>query len=286
MPFAVWADASITGYDDAMRPECGPNVDPHITIMAGLSPWRSARHVSGCPLKIELKGVVIIVGNYGSGKTEVAINLAAHLKRVGVYVRIADLDVVNPYFRTREARGPLSELGIEVILPPEQYLQADLPILSPEVAGIIRKPGQLTLLDVGGDDVGATILASLENELNEISPRILQVVNPLRPFTETREGCLKIRDAIETASKLTVTGIIGNANLIDETVPDDIYDGYSFVRDLSEHSGLPLEFITVARALMASVDLHRFACPVLPIDRQLVPPWQKRVEFDQSGAPE
>jgi hypothetical protein len=254
--------------------------------MAGLSPWRSIRPLSGRPLKIELKGVVIIVGNYGSGKTEVAINLAAYRKHDGMNVRIADLDVVNPYFRTREARGPLAELGIEVILPPEQYLQADLPVLSPEVAGIIRKPGQLTLLDVGGDDAGATILASLEDAFNEISPRVLQVVNPLRPFTETREGCLKIRDAIETASKLKVTGIIGNANLIDETVPDDIYDGYSFVRDLSEHSGLPLEFITVARALMPSVDLHRFECPVLPIDRQLVPPWQKRAEFGRTGASE
>ncbi|MGD8343791.1 MAG: cobalamin biosynthesis protein CbiA [Desulfobacterales bacterium] len=237
-------------------------------------------------MEIELKGVVVIVGNYGSGKTEVAINLAAHQKRAGMDVRIADLDVVNPYFRTREAKGSLTNLGIEVILPPEQYLQADLPILSPRVAGMIRKPGQLTLLDVGGDDVGATILAALGNELNKISPRVLQVVNPLRPFTETREGCLKIRDAIETAAKLAVSGIIGNANLIDETVPEDIYDGYSFVRDLCEHSGLPLEFITVSRPLMPSVDLQRFACPVLPIDRQLVPPWQKRVEFGRPGASE
>ncbi|MGD8991404.1 MAG: cobalamin biosynthesis protein CbiA [Desulfobacterales bacterium] len=237
-------------------------------------------------MKIELKGVVIVVGNYGSGKTEVAINLAAYHKRDGMDVRIADLDVVNPYFRTREAKGSLTDLGIEVVLPPAQYLQADLPILSPEVAGMIRKPAQLTLLDVGGDDVGATILAALENALNEVAPRVLQVVNPLRPFTETLEGCLKVRDAIETAAKLTVTGIIGNANLIDETVPADIYNGYSFVRDLSKHSGLPLEFITVTRALMPSVDHHRFACPVLPIDRQLVPPWQKRVEFGRPGASE
>lgn len=262
---------------------CGPNVDPRITILAGLSLWCSFRYLNGRSVNIELKGVVIIVGNYGSGKTEVAINLAAYHKHAGMNVRIADLDVVNPYFRTREAKGQLADLGIEVVLPPEQYLQADLPILSPEVAGMIRKPGQLTLLDAGGDDAGVTILAALENELNKISPRVLMVVNPLRPFTETREGCLKIRDAIETASKLTVTGIVGNANLIDETVPDDIYNGYSFVRDLSEHSGLPLEFITVTRALMPSVDLHRFACPVLPIDRQMVPPWQKRVEFGQPG---
>jgi RecA/RadA recombinase len=235
-------------------------------------------------VNIELKGVIIIVGNYGSGKTEVAINLAAYHKRAGLKVRIADLDLVNPYFRTREAKEPLTNMGIKVVLPPEQYLQADLPILSPEVAGAIRQPGQVTILDTGGDDAGATILATLGDEFQGKSPHVLQVVNPLRPFTETRDGCLKIRHEIEKAAKLTVSGIIGNANLIDETVPDDIYDGYAFVHDLAEYSGLPLEFITVSRALMPSIDMQRFSCPVLPIDRQLVPPWQKPVQFGQANA--
>ena len=92
----------------------------------------------------QIKGIVIIVGNYGSGKTEVSINLAVNQKRAGVDVKIADLDLVNPYFRTREARKPLLKLGIEVVVPEEKYLQADLPILSPVVAGLIRQPGDLT----------------------------------------------------------------------------------------------------------------------------------------------
>jgi MinD-like ATPase involved in chromosome partitioning or flagellar assembly len=230
-------------------------------------------------VEIDLKGIVIIVGNYGSGKTEVSINLAVHRKRDGVDVRIADLDLVNPYFRTREARGPLADLGIEVVLPPEQYLQADLPILSPMVAGMIRQPSELTLLDVGGNDVGAKILAALEDEFKDKSLSVLQVVNPLRPFTETIEGCLKIRAEIERASRLTVNGFIGNANLIDETTPDHIYNGYEFVQTLAEQSGLPLEFITIARGLLPLIDIRRFLCPVLPIERQLVPPWQKPVEF-------
>jgi hypothetical protein len=230
-------------------------------------------------VEINLTGVVVIVGNYGSGKTEVSINLAVHRKRDGMDVRIADLDLVNPYFRTREARGPLSEMGVEIVLPPEQYLQADLPILSPRVAGMIRQPSQLTLLDVGGDGVGATILATLEDELKGKPLRVLQVVNPLRPFTETVEGCLKVRKQIEQASKLAVDGIIGNANLIDETTADDIYDGYDFVNGLCEYSRLPLEFITVSRELLPVVDSRRFACPVLAIERQLVPPWQKPVPF-------
>jgi hypothetical protein len=234
-------------------------------------------------VEINLTGIVVVVGNYGSGKTEVSINLAVHRKHAGVDVRIGDLDLVNPYFRTREAKGPLSEMGIEVVLPPDQYLQADLPILSPLIAGMIRRPAELTLLDVGGDDVGATVLATLEDAFKNRPVRVLQVVNPLRPFTETIEGCLKVREEIEQAAKLAVNGIIGNANLIDETSADDIYDGYEFVRQLSGQSGLALEFITVARELLPSVDVQRFSCPVLPIERQLVPPWQKALPFEKQS---
>ena len=94
------------------------------------------------PPGINLSGVFIVVGNYGSGKTEICINLAVNQKRAGIDVCIADLDLVNPYFRTREAKNTLATLGIEVILPSQEYLQADLPVLSPLVAGIIRKPMQ------------------------------------------------------------------------------------------------------------------------------------------------
>jgi hypothetical protein len=141
----------------------------------------------------------------------------------------------------------------------------------------------LTLLDVGGDDVGATVLATLEDTLKEKSLRVLQVINPLRPFTETVEGCLKIREQIEQASRLSIDGIIGNANLIDETSADDIYEGYDFVNGLCEYSGLPLEFITVSRELLPVVDSRRFACPLLVIERQLVPPWQKPVAFAKAN---
>lgn len=234
-------------------------------------------------MAINLTGIVIIVGNYGSGKTEVSINLAVNRKHADIDVRIADLDLVNPYFRTREAKDSLAKLGIDVVLPPEEYLQADLPILSPLVAGMIRQPSQLTLLDVGGNDVGANVLASLEDAFKNKTVKMLQVVNPLRPFTDTIEGCLKIRAEIENAAKLSISGIIGNANLINETSIEEIYSGYEFVQALSEKSRLPLEFITVPRELLPDIDLRRLTCPVLPIDRQLVPPWEKAKEFGDSG---
>lgn len=228
-------------------------------------------------LEIQLNGIVIIVGNYGSGKTEVAVNLAVHGRQSGLDVRIGDLDLVNPYFRTREAKAALNALGIDVVLPPAQYFHADLPILTPAISGMILDPAPLTILDVGGDDVGATVLASLSDKLSGKPIRVLQVVNPFRPFTHTLAGCLKVRKEIEIASRLEINGIVGNANLIDDTVAEDIYAGHDFVKAYAAESRLPLEFITARESLIPELDFRRFSCPVLPISRQLVPPWKKAV---------
>jgi hypothetical protein len=226
-------------------------------------------------VNFDLSGIIVLVGNYGSGKTEVAINLAADRKRAGLDVSIADLDLVNPYFRTREGIGPLAKLGIDVVVPPQQYLQADLPILSPAVSGLIRNPRQFTIIDAGGDDAGATVLGALADAFQEQKISMLQVVNPFRPFTETIQGCLKMRDRIEKASKMQINGIIGNANLIDDTTVEELYQGHDFVRSLSEESGLPLRCITAAVELMPIIDISRFSCPILSIERQLVPPWKR-----------
>ena len=230
-------------------------------------------------MDINLNGLVVIVGNYGSGKTEVSINLAVNRKRAGLDVGIVDLDLVNPYFRTREARIALTDLGVKVILPPEQYLHADLPVLSPSIAGMIRNSGDLMILDVGGDDAGATVLSALADAFSGKRVQMLQVVNPLRPQTSTVSGCITMRNEIEKAAQLTITGLIGNANLIDETSAEDIYSGYEFVQTVSQESGLPLEFITVSQELLPKIDMKRFSCAVLPIARQLVPPWLKVSEF-------
>ncbi len=234
-------------------------------------------------VEIDLEGIVVVVGNYGSGKSEVTVNLAVHRLAAGIDVRVADLDLVNPYFRSREVRGTLGRMGIEVVIPPDRYFHADLPILSPKVAGMIRQPSQLTLLDVGGDKVGATVLSALSDPLRNQSVQMLQVVNPYRPYTDTIEGCLKIKEEIEYASRLTVTGWVGNANLIDETTHDDIISGYEFVHRLSRESDLPLMFITAEKKHLDGINPDRFSCPVLPIHRQLVPPWRSAAIWGNNG---
>ncbi len=224
---------------------------------------------------VELKGIAVIVGDYGSGKTEVSINLALESKRAGVDVRIADLDLVNPYFRTREARQQLHSRGIDLVLPPPAYLHADLPILSPAIAGLLRSPSPLTILDVGGDDAGAVVLGALADALRDQTVQMLQVVNPSRPQTRSVEDCLRIRAAIETASRLAVGGWIVNAHLMEETTAAIIAAGYRFGRELAAASGLPLICITAPHALRARVSEQVVDCPVLGIRRQLVPPWKR-----------
>ena len=224
---------------------------------------------------IDIHGIVIICGNYGSGKTETAVNLAMNGKKKGLSVKIADLDLVNPYFRTREARIPLESMGVEVVLPDRQYMAADLPILSPAVAGMIRDPAELTILDAGGDDVGVTVLAALEDHLRDRPLSMIQVINPFRPFTGDVEGCIRIKNEIEASSKRTVTAVAGNANLLDQTEPAHIYQGYDLVRAVSEKTGLDLAFITADSRLSPELDFNRFDCPVLEIDRKLNFPWKR-----------
>ena len=224
---------------------------------------------------IDIKGIVVICGNYGSGKTETAVNLAIQRSAQGIQVRIADLDLVNPYFRTREAKIPLEALGIDVVLPDARYHSADLPILSPAIAGMIKQPAELTILDAGGDDVGVTVLAAMENHLKKQQVQMLQVINAFRPFTQDVNGCIKIKDEIETSSKMKITGIVSNSNLMDETIPDHIYEGYDLLKRVSAETGLPIKFITAGSHILPLLDLTRFECPVLEINRRMNPPWKR-----------
>ena len=228
-------------------------------------------------MDIGLRGIVIIVGNYGSGKSETAVNLAVHARCRGLSVKITDLDLVNPYFRTREARGPLEEMGVEVVLPPAKYMHADLPILTPAVAAMIKSPADLTIMDAGGDDVGATVLAALADVLKGRDITMLQVINHLRPFTHDVDGCLTIGREIEASSKLKITGLVSNANLIDETTPQIIYDGLDLVSQVSEATGLGIEFITASSKLMDQLDMDRIKVPVLTLDRRLAPVWKRNI---------
>ena len=224
----------------------------------------------------------IIVGNYGSGKTEVSVNLALALAKHHP-VRIVDLDIVNPYFRCREAREEMEAAGIRVIYPKGEFHSADLPIVLPEVRGALSSGEGYVIFDVGGDDVGARILSSLADMLADREYAMLQVINTRRPFTSEVEGCLKIKEEIETASRLRITGIIANTHLMDETVLSTILEGIETAREVAERGGLTLEFATVETGLFDRVAAARPGCPLLPVERRMLPPWRLRSMTDRAG---
>ncbi|NMC69599.1 MAG: cobalamin biosynthesis protein CbiA [Myxococcales bacterium] len=218
--------------------------------------------------------VVIITGNYGSGKTEVAVNWSLLLARAGIApLAIADLDLVNPYFRCREAGDLMARHGIQVIVPQGEHFHSELPIVLPEIKGQLRREDGVVVLDVGGDDVGARVLHSFAGSVG--AHEMLQVVNAFRPFTDTVDGCVRIQEEIEEASGLATTGIISNAHLMDDTDVDVIARGAELAVRVAERRGLPFRFLTAMRPL-APAAAARTGLPVLTLDRWMVPPWKAR----------
>lgn len=227
-------------------------------------------------MQLNISNIALFIGNYGSGKTEVAVNYATNRKAAGHKVRIADLDIVNPYFRSREVKRILEELGVEVVVPEDRLLDADLPVVVPGIKGMIENPVGINILDVGGDDAGATVLGSLHQALVAANYDMLQVVNVKRPFTENVEDTIKITREIEAASRLKVTGVVGNSHLMDETDAAVIREGYVYAKAVAKALGVEVKFITCEERLLNDFEEGEFDCPVLPITRQMLPPWRRR----------
>jgi hypothetical protein len=233
--------------------------------------------------------VIAIVGSYGSGKTELAVNLSVQLARAGARVQIADLDIVNPYFRCREARELMEGHGIRVIVPPGAQAWADLPIILPEIRGMLRPAeGVVTVFDVGGDDVGARALASFRTSVADGEYELWQVINAKRPFTDTVAGCIEMKRAIEGASRWNVTALLVNSHLIDETTVDTVLDGWRLAAAVRAETGLPIRFVAAMEDLADAPELGEIDAPILRLRRHMLPPWlqpaRAGVVADRAGA--
>lgn len=219
--------------------------------------------------------LTLVVGNYGSGKTEVAVNLAIRLA-ADQPVTIVDLDLVNPYFRSREAQRLMEAHGIRVVVPPGDQAYADLPIILPEIQGMLHPPeGWTTVFDVGGDDVGARALAAFRPALGDAPYQLWQVVNSKRPFTSTVDGCLRMQASIERASRLAVTGLLANSHLIQDTTPETVVEGWRLARDLSAETNQPVRCVAVMDDVCANGadSLEEVEAPLLRMQRYMLPPW-------------
>lgn len=221
------------------------------------------------------ENLIIIVGNYGSGKTEVAVNLAFYAKKQGRGVTIADLDVVNPYFRCREQVEALEAEGIRAIAPQGAARWADAPMVQPGIKGAAQADDDdVRIFDVGGDDAGATVLSSLREALGKRPYELFQVVNAKRPFTDSVEGVLTMKAALEKKSRLTVTGFIANAHLMEETSAEVILDGIALARESARRAGTALSFAAMMSQWRKEAESWNLDIPVLFMERRMLPPWK------------
>ena len=213
------------------------------------------------------KRLTLFAGHYGSGKTNIAVNYALHLAAEGKQVCIGDLDIVNPYFRTKDSAAVLEKAGITLISPQFANTNVDLPALPAEAYRLVADKSSYGIMDIGGDDRGAYALGRyVPSILEENNYRMVFVANCYRPLTRTPEEALEVMGEIEAACGLRFTDIINNSNLGDETTPETVLQSQDYIEKLSALSGLPVFATTavaaVAEKLQAEVD------DVLPMQLQ------------------
>ena len=201
---------------------------------------------------MEHKRLTLFAGHYGSGKTNIAVNYALHLASEGKRVCIGDLDIVNPYFRTKDSAKVLADAGVELISPQFANTNVDLPALPAETYRLVQDKSVYGIMDIGGDDRGAYALGRYTPFIKEENNyRMAFVANPYRPLTRTPEDALEVMREIEAACSLPFTCIINNANLGTETTAEAVLETKAYMETLSQLSGLPL-WLTTAEEKVAS----------------------------------
>ena len=208
------------------------------------------------------KRITLFAGHYGSGKTNIAVNYAYKLAREGKRVCIADLDIVHPYFRTKDSAKELEALGITLVSPQYANTNVDLPALPAESYRLVQDKSVYGIMDIGGDDRGAYALGRFADAIKaEDDYRMAFVVNCYRPLTSTVEDTVEIMKEIEAACGLRFNCIVNNSNLGDETTPDTVRDSLDFVERLSAVTGLEI-WMHTAKATVAE---HLTDVDVMPM---------------------
>lgn len=234
-------------------------------------------------LKDALRPVNVVVGHYGVGKTNLALNLALDATREGQAVVLVDLDVVNPYFRSTEYRGLLEEAGVEVVAPvfAEAGSSLDVPSLTGAVVPAVQRAfaGECTcIIDAGGDDVGATALGRFARHIAAGPYAMFYVTNCYRNLTHTPQEACEILREVERASRLRATGIISNAHLMGDTDAAAIGRGVRFAHETATLATIPLVCATVPKTLFhqESENLSVLCDQVslYPVELHVKTPWQ------------
>ena len=228
--------------------------------------------------------ITIIVGAFGSGKTEVAVNAALEITRRGERATLVDLDVVKPYFRSRALLAKIAHRGVEVRAPEGEHLFPDIPIVPAQVSGLLHTAGPKVLVDVGGDPVGARAIGAVSSMLPGKDLEALLVLNFTRPQTESVEQAVAMARAIQEAARLPLAGLVANTHLLGETTPALVLEGLRRTERAAAVLGLPLAFAAVEERLLGAFAPDWAPCPVLPLLRMVFPPFDVLGNGNGNGA--
>lgn len=221
------------------------------------------------------KHITVISGHYGSGKTEFAVNFAFSLANSGRQVSLVDLDIVNPYFCSREREAQLLQSGIQLIAQSAACRSADVPALPPEVARMFFDNTGSYIVDVGGDDVGARVLSRYQPQFQKSDYDLWLVVNANRPQTGSPAQALAYLHRIEQASRLKVSGIVNNTHLCGQTTLDDVRRGNVLSTQLCQMTGLPLVCNVIPEiVLKKGGNTAGIEGALFPIEIQMKKPWE------------
>jgi len=224
-----------------------------------------------------IKRISIFSGHYGSGKTNVAVNYALWLKEHYSNVSIADLDIVNPYFRTKDSMQILSENGVKLISSEFANSNVDVPALPAETYGVLQNKDIHAVIDVGGDDRGALALGRYSEAIVEDGNyELLFVINKFRPLTRNADMTLEIMAEIENACHMKFTAIVNNSNIGDETTPQDVLDSVSYANEVSKRAGIPIKMTAVKKDLYE--ELSDKIENLMPIELYVRQSWAERNE--------
>jgi len=219
------------------------------------------------------KRINIFVGGFGSGKTEIAINYSIDCKKKYQQVAIVDLDIVNPYFRSREVKKNLKLQGVKMVSPEGKLIYSDIPIISPEIKGLIQNQDFRLILDVGGDGVGSVVLGNFRNFIKDFDYEMFLVVNTFRPFTRNASQIKQIAREIEHTSRLKITGIVSNPNLSIETEEKNIIEGHKEIIKASKVLNIPIKFICVDERFMQKINKENIKESIFYIKPYMKLPW-------------
>lgn len=216
----------------------------------------------------------VFVGAYGSGKSEVSVHFAHMLKQEdpSAKVMLADLDIVNPYYRSADAKDSLEAEGIHVIVPEYANTNVDVPALSGEVYSAFDMPDTVAVFDIGGEDLGARVLGAMLSRFKNIEYRVYMVVNAFRPFTSDPEGIRQMCAELSEAARLPISGFINNSNLLEETTEEELEEGEKVLLDASELTGIPVVYQTGLDNVLPEKwrEVTPAGIPVLRMDRKVL----------------